>query len=67
MKYTLAIEQSTVTPSIALLGDNQVLGESSWQVSRKEPECLFSTIDELLRKNGIKPEDINLFGVGLGR
>jgi tRNA threonylcarbamoyl adenosine modification protein YeaZ len=66
MKYTLAIESSTATPSVALLGDNELLGEISWQVSRGVSERMFSAIDELLQNNDITPADINLFGVGLG-
>ncbi len=66
MKYTLATELSTATPSVALLGDNRLLGSTSWRVSRGTPERMFSAIDELLNENNIKPADISLFGVGLG-
>ena len=66
MKYTLAIESSTATPSIALLGDDKLLGESFWQVNRGASERMFSAIDELLKNKGIKLADISLFGIGLG-
>ncbi len=66
MKYSLAIESSTATPSVALLGDNELCGEVSWQVSRGASERLLSAIDGLLAENEIKLADINLFGIGLG-
>ena len=66
MNYTLAIESSTATSSVALLGDNELLGEFSWQIKRGASERIFSAIHELIKANGITTADISLFGIGLG-
>jgi tRNA threonylcarbamoyl adenosine modification protein YeaZ len=66
MKYTLAIESSTATPSAALLKDSELLAESDWDTSRGSAQRMFSAITEMLQNNSITLNDIGLFAIGLG-
>jgi len=66
MKYTLAIESSTATPSAALLKDSELLAEADWDTSRGSAQRMLSAITEMLQNNSITLNDIGLFAIGLG-
>ncbi len=60
MKYTLAIESSTVTPSAALLADKELLAESSWDAARGASKRMMTVIQDILAANSITLNDIDL-------
>ncbi|MFC1497184.1 tRNA (adenosine(37)-N6)-threonylcarbamoyltransferase complex dimerization subunit type 1 TsaB [Verrucomicrobiota bacterium] len=62
----LAIEQSTVAGSAAILEDNTVLSEKTWDETGIRNQQLFSVIRELLDELSVEPSDIDTYAVGLG-
>jgi tRNA threonylcarbamoyl adenosine modification protein YeaZ len=67
MKYVLAIESSTTSPTAALLGsDGQLLAEDRWDSSRGSAQRMFAVIKSLLESNNLTLADVSLFGIGLG-
>jgi tRNA threonylcarbamoyl adenosine modification protein YeaZ len=66
MKYTLAIESSTVTPSAALLADKELLAKASWDAARGASQRMMTVVRDMLAANNITLNDIDLFGIGLG-
>lgn len=63
---TLAIETSTLTGSVALVGDGRLLGETTLSVSVQHSERLMPAIEQLLRDAGVAPSEIDLFAVAEG-
>jgi len=63
---TLAIEQSTLSCSIALLRKGELLGERAWQAGRFRGQQLFPVLRELLEATATGAGDIDFYAVGLG-
>jgi tRNA threonylcarbamoyladenosine biosynthesis protein TsaB len=66
MKYTLAIESSTATPSAALLRGSELLTEADWDTSRGSAQRMLTEITRMLHSSSITLNDIDLFAIGLG-
>ncbi len=66
MNYTLAIEASTATPTVALLHNDAHLGNASWLSTRGASQRMFEAIHSLLKSHNISLDSVDLFGVGLG-
>ncbi len=62
----LAIEHSTATGSIALLEDDIVIKENSWQRAAREPSMLIEQISQILAQQQTELSEIDLFAVGQG-
>lgn len=62
----LAIEQSSDPGSVALLNDEQILGERAWNNLAARSGGLFSTLEELLAKTAVAMESIDVFAVDVG-
>ena len=63
---TLAIEQSTRTGSVALLGGEDIAGEMQWENENLRSQAIFSAIPEILSDAAWTIGDVDLFAVGLG-
>jgi len=66
---TLGIDTSTARGSVALLRDEQSLGEESfWRGGKGAPagQHLFGAIEKLLSSQQLAPRDIGLIAVGVG-
>ena len=61
----LAIDVSTARGAVALVGDDQPLGEETFDRSKPEMN-LFDAARRLLAANGLQVNDLGLFAVGLG-
>ncbi len=62
----LAIEHSTNIGSIALLNDNNILQESTWQRAAREPSMLIEQISNILAQQTLSATDIDIFAFGQG-
>lgn len=62
----LAIETSTLTGSVALVSETQVISEVTLSVSVRHSERLLPAIDELLKNSGETLDNIDLFAVANG-
>ncbi len=62
----LAIETSTLTGSVAITSETQVIGELTLSVSVRHSERLMPAIDRLFSDAGMKIADIDLFAVAKG-
>lgn len=62
----LAVETATLTGSVGLLSDGDILGETTLSVAVQHSERLMPAIDQLLRNAGVKSEEINLYAVSTG-
>ena len=62
----LAIEQSALNSSSALLRDCEVISSKSWNHQENSSENLFTVIPDLLSSGGITLRDIDAYAVGLG-
>lgn len=62
----LAIEHSTTIGSIALLNDNNILQECTWQRAAREPSMLIEQISQILSKQSLSASEIDIFAVGQG-
>ena len=63
---TLAIDQSSVQASAALLDGDSLLAQRDWQDDRSRGSRLFGCIDEMLRQARVKAESLERFVVGVG-
>lgn len=63
---TLAIDASTMTGSVALLDDDQVVGEYMLSLKRTHSERLLPALDEMLHRAGTSVRDIDLLAVSAG-
>ncbi len=66
MSFTLAVESSSVEPSVALLDGGDPVAVRHWTASRGETGRLIAEIRALLHAGGIPPDAIALYAVGLG-
>jgi tRNA threonylcarbamoyladenosine biosynthesis protein TsaB len=55
---TIAINTASKKTAIALVKDEKVLGEKSWQSENDEAEKLMPAIDELIKKHKLKYDDL---------
>ncbi len=62
----LAVETSTLTGSVAIVDDTQVIAETTLSVSLQHSERLMPAIEELLRNATIHLSEIDLFAVSQG-
>lgn len=62
----LAIDTSTLTGSVALMKDGDVVGEMTLSVSAKHSERLLPAVDRLLSDAGESLEAIDLFATSVG-
>jgi tRNA threonylcarbamoyladenosine biosynthesis protein TsaB len=62
----LGIETSTLTGSVALLNDAELIGELSTSVSLQHSERLMPAIDTLFKSAGLLPSEIDLIAVSHG-
>jgi tRNA threonylcarbamoyladenosine biosynthesis protein TsaB len=62
----LAIDTSTQWIGLALLDENQVRGESTWQTQNHHTVELAPNIENLLKRCGVKSADLEALGVALG-
>lgn len=62
----LGIDTSTKTMSIALISDDQILGEINFYSNMDHSEKLVDNINFLLKSNDTKVEDLDLIGVAVG-
>lgn len=62
----LAIETSTLTGSIALVCDGQLVGETTLSVSVQHSERLMPAVDQILRDSGVSAKDVDLYAVAEG-
>ncbi|MFH1076178.1 MAG: hypothetical protein V1753_04955, partial [Pseudomonadota bacterium] len=60
----LGIDTSTATGSVAVLGDDVLIGEVLFTSGQTHARMLMSTLDTLLNMTGIKLVDIDGFAVG---
>ena len=63
---TLAIDQSSVQASAALLDGDCLLAQRDWQDDRSRGSRLFGCIDEMLLQARVKAESLERFVVGVG-
>lgn len=66
MAIMLAIEQSTDTPSVALLRGFDVLAERKWTSKPRARTELFEEVSALLNELGKRLDDVEVYVVGLG-
>jgi len=62
----LAIDQSTVRASIALMRDETVVADAEWVQVRRGGASVVSAVPGLLKQAGIAAAEIDLYAVGLG-
>lgn len=62
----LAIEQSTVRGSAAILEDDRIIGSTSWDETGLRNRNLFARTPALLKKASLRIRDIEMFAIGLG-
>ena len=62
----LGIETSTLTGSVCLLENENLLGEITLSVSVRHSERLMPAIDHLLKEAGVESADIDLYAVSRG-
>ncbi len=63
---TLAIEQSSVRGSVALLRDEDVIASRDWEVTWRQPQQLFAMLQAVLKQAGVVPSAIEAYAAGLG-
>lgn len=64
--WVLAADLSTAIGSLAVLKDNDVRSDISWEQTRTTNQRLFKALRDLVMETGISLSDIDLFCVGLG-
>jgi len=62
----LGLDTSTLAGSIALIRDEQILGEVSFNLGRKHTERLLPEMDWLFHRLGLEPKSIEGIAVGIG-
>jgi tRNA threonylcarbamoyladenosine biosynthesis protein TsaB len=62
----LAVDTSTTQVGVAVYDGSQVIGEYAWRSSQRHTVELAPAIFELLRRCGLKMEDVRALGVALG-
>lgn len=62
----LAVDTSTAQVGLAIYDGSQVIGEYAWRSSQRHTVEVAPAIFELLRRCGLKTEDIRALGVALG-
>jgi tRNA threonylcarbamoyladenosine biosynthesis protein TsaB len=65
-EWILAVDTATETLSLALYDGNRVVAESSWPAQMHHTVELAPAVEELLRRAGVKPEEIRAVGVAQG-
>jgi tRNA threonylcarbamoyladenosine biosynthesis protein TsaB len=63
---TLAIEQSSARGSLALLRDQAVLEERTWEHSWNRNQQLFDLLPDILASTGLRLDEVDVFAAGLG-
>ncbi len=67
MSIILAVECSTLHPSVALLRDGVVVAESTWSCAgRGEPDRLWVEIVKIMKTCAVSLSDVSRYAVGLG-
>src|SRR5438445_3979806 len=62
----LAIETATPTQSVALLDDDRLLAEESYDAKGSRGGLLLPTVDHVLRKAGVAAKDLDAVAVSIG-
>jgi len=62
----LAIETATLTGSVALVEDDQLLGEITLELPRKHSERMVPSIEFLLEQHKLKPQELDGLAVDIG-
>jgi len=62
----LAVDTSTQWMGLALYDGSQVLGEAAWRTSSHHTVELAPALDDLLRRTGLTPADLQALGVATG-
>ena len=62
----LAIEQSSVQASVALLDNAHVLAAERWHSEWNRTQNVFEILPSLLKNASVRAEDIDLFAAGTG-
>jgi len=62
----LAVDTSTTAATAAITEDGRLVAESTLNISRAHSQRIMGIIDELFKKSGIKPSDIDLFACSSG-
>lgn len=62
----LALETATMAGSIAIIEDNELIGEARININVAHAERLMSTVDWLLKASRLTVQDIDAFAVSIG-
>src|SRR5437899_6443151 len=62
----LAIETATLAQSVALLDDDRLLAEASYDAKGSRGGLLLPTVDHVLRKAGVATKDLDAVAVSIG-
>ncbi len=64
--YTIICDSATSTLYMALLNNDKVLAEKYYEDGRQHSIHIVSGIDEMLKTNNVKPEEVKKFICGIG-
>lgn len=64
--FTLAVDTSSLRGSIALFKNQHLVAANNWSRMNSHGELLTPSALDLLTKNNLKPQDIELIAVGIG-
>jgi len=62
----LALDQSTMRGSAALMRDRELLREKTWGLTWSNNQLLFGAVSEMLAESSIQPDGIDVFATGVG-
>lgn len=63
MNYIFTLHLQKESSKLALLKEGEVVDEQSWPEARDMGRRLFVALAELLKKHGLKPEDVGDFQI----
>jgi tRNA threonylcarbamoyladenosine biosynthesis protein TsaB len=63
---TLGFDTASGWGCLGLVRDGELLAETGWQVGRNQAEQFVPVLDEILRRTGLCPDDLDLIAVGCG-
>jgi tRNA threonylcarbamoyladenosine biosynthesis protein TsaB len=65
-EWILAVDTATETLSLALYDGHRVVAESAWPAQMHHTVELAPAVEDMLRRTGVKPEEIRAVGVAQG-
>jgi tRNA threonylcarbamoyladenosine biosynthesis protein TsaB len=66
MPMLLAIDTATRVISLALHNGSRIIAEASWETANHHTVELAPAVDDMLKRAGLKPEDLRVVAVALG-